>query len=127
MLPPTAFFTYQQTVDPTHPARAGVISAPYNSFAECSPETLDPMFFTSSFLISAAHTFQDQIFSGWMGTKAKEAIAKYETGVQDGSLHAEWKDEEWLRDHPPPKRTGGLQCVLALLINVTLNCVAQDS
>ena len=67
---------------------------------EQSPETLDPTFFNNSFFLSGAMTFQDHIFSGWLSKRAKDEVAQYEQGVTDGSLHAEWKDEQWSREHP---------------------------
>ncbi|CAL1702381.1 unnamed protein product [Somion occarium] len=117
LLPPTAFCTYQRTVDPTHPclrrnsrsSGAGsmdvdTIPGPssessLNDLPERSPATLDPSIFTSSFFQSAALTFQDQLFSSWFSQKAKETQEKYERGVRDGTMHAEWKDEVWEREN----------------------------
>jgi hypothetical protein len=106
LLPATAFFTHQPTIDPTHPGSNIDTSTADTGGQELerSPATLDPMFFGSPFLLSAAHTFQDHIFSGWLNNKAKDTISRYEHGVRDGTMHAEWKDEEWQREHPPPKR-----------------------
>ena len=107
LLPPTAFVTHQPTVDPTHPGSSNTdVSTSESNIQqlERSPATLDPMFFGSPFMLSAAQTFQDHIFSGWLGNKARETVSRYEEGVRSGAMHAEWKDEEWQRDHPPPKR-----------------------
>lgn len=64
------------------------------------PATLDPSFFNNPFFLSGAKTFQDHVFSSWLTKTARELVLQYEQGVRDGSLHAEWKDEEWQRDHP---------------------------
>ena len=107
MLPATAFHTYQAALDPTHPGSSINASNTnqHGSEPERSPATLDPMFLNSSFMLSAAHTFQDHIFSGWLNNKAKDTVSRYEQGVRDGTIHAEWKDEEWQREHLPTKRS----------------------
>lgn len=69
-----------------------------------SPSTLDPMLFSSSFFQSAALTFQDHLHSSWLSPKAKEKMENFDAGLQDGSLHAEWKDDAWNQDNLPPKR-----------------------
>lgn len=113
LLPPTAFFTYQAAVDASHPAKGGVSNDDFTmeQDVERSPATLDPMFFTNPFLLSAAQTFQDHISSGWLTKKAKESVEKFQEGVRDpeSNMRAEWKDEEWRRDHAPPKRVGRAQ------------------
>lgn len=65
-----------------------------------SSATVDPVFFNNSFFLSGSRTFQDHVFSGWLTKKSKDAVLQYEQGIKDGTLHAEWKDEEWERDHP---------------------------
>ncbi|PSR77077.1 hypothetical protein PHLCEN_2v8066 [Hermanssonia centrifuga] len=114
LFPATAFSTFQPTIDPTHPANMGK-GGPESSSQESppkplsatfdrSPTTLDPVVFTSPFFLSAARTFQDHIYSGWLASKAKDLVKQYEQGVGEGSLHAEWKDEEWERNRNPLKR-----------------------
>ena len=111
LLPSTAFFTHQPALDPTHPGSSSDTSTINNKSheSERSPATLDPMFFNSPFVLSAAHTWQDHIFSGWLKNKARDTVSRYEQGVRDGTMHAEWKDEEWQRDHQPPKRSSKSQ------------------
>ena len=104
LLPPTAFVTYTQTVDRTHPSGRADASAASCPGFERSPATLDPTFFTSPFLLSAAHAWQDHIYSGFFSVKSQDTLAKHADGVHTGTLHAEWKDETWAREHPPPKR-----------------------
>lgn len=115
LLPPTAFTTYHPPVDATHPAKQQFNGNDdrMDLDVERSPATLDPLFFTSPFMLSAAHTFQDHIFSSWMTQKAGESVAKFREGVQDltSNIRAEWKDEEWRRDHPPRRRPAQLQYV----------------
>ena len=53
---------------------------------------------------SAAHTFQDHLFSGWLGKKAEADLARFLKGASDGTLSAEWKDEVWAREHQPGAR-----------------------
>ena len=64
-----------------------------------TPATLDPAVFSSPFFLSAAHTWQDHLFSSWLTQKASDDLEKFSQGAQDGSLHADWKDEAWERDH----------------------------
>lgn len=66
---------------------------------ERSMLTLDPCVFTSSFFQSAALTFQDHLYSSWFSRKAKEIDEKCAQGLQDGTMHAEWKDEAWERNN----------------------------
>jgi hypothetical protein len=59
---------------------------------------LHPNLFNDSHFLSAARTFQDQLYSGWM-TKTHEAkVEKFQAGIADGTLSAPWKDEVWERD-----------------------------
>ena len=113
LLPPTAFVTFQPTVDPTHPAKADTSAGDdaMNQDVDRSPATLDPLFFTSPFLLSAAQTFQDHIFSGWQSHKAKESLEKFRVGVRDteSNVRADWKDEEWSREHASPRRATRMQ------------------
>ena len=62
-------------------------------------DTVDPSIFTDPYFLAAAHTFQDHIFTGWMSDTHIEKRNKFEAGVMDGSMHAPWKDEVWLKDH----------------------------
>ncbi|KAI0942450.1 hypothetical protein AcW1_003082 [Taiwanofungus camphoratus] len=121
LLPPTAFSTFTPSIPPTHidysqtkthdtmdvdsPTEDSLpaLSPQHHrhSNQECSRATLEPSIFHSSFFLSAARTFQDHLYAGWFGKKAQEDVARFETGVLDGSLHAEWKDEVWERDYRP--------------------------
>lgn len=104
LLPPTAFTTYMPTVDPTHPSGSTAASYVGGSDFERGPATLDPIFFTSPFLLGAAHAWQDHIYSGFFSSTSQDTLTKYSEGVQTGAVRAEWKDEAWAREHPPPKR-----------------------
>ena len=81
-----------------------------------TPATLDPTVFTSPFFLSTAHTFQDHLFSSWLGKKASDDLEKFLRGAREGSLSADWKDEVWEREHrreeTRPKRLG---CLLSIL------------
>jgi len=131
LLPPTAFSTFRPSISPTHIDYAapnptsistyldlnanqvdGTLATgssyqssptPQKDHPEQSIGTLDPTTFTSPFFLSAARTFQDHLYSGWFAKKAREDVAQFEAGVRDGSLHAEWKDQVWEREHPPGK------------------------
>ncbi|KAI0075019.1 hypothetical protein K474DRAFT_1572973, partial [Panus rudis PR-1116 ss-1] len=114
LLPPTAFSTFRPSLDPTHPSLEKAVlprnecdmdvdptessSLLEENVPERSVRTLDPAVFTSSFFQSAARTFQDHLYSSWLSPKANEALSKFSEGVQNGSIHAEWKDELWERD-----------------------------
>ncbi|KAI0086780.1 hypothetical protein BDY19DRAFT_958640 [Irpex rosettiformis] len=109
LLPPTAFTTFKPSLDSSHPGLRTQNERPGHSeeendtkavnVEERSPTTLDPTVFNNSFFLSGAMTFQDHVFTGWLSKRAKEEVMQYEQGVVDGSLHAEWKDEQWAREH----------------------------
>lgn len=47
------------------------------------------------------HAFaQDHIYTGWLTRTHRALVEKYLKGVQEGVVHAPWKDETWDRDHP---------------------------
>ncbi|CCL98449.1 uncharacterized protein FIBRA_00447 [Fibroporia radiculosa] len=126
LLPSTAFSTFRPSISPSHVDYHAIhddrslhhlsdtsTTTDIQSVAElsCLPSTstqhqrlrsaaLDPTTFTSPFFLSAAHTFQDHLYSGWLGKKARDDIRRYEMGVDEGNMHAEWKDEVWEREHP---------------------------
>ncbi|KAI0743588.1 Asx homology domain-containing protein [Daedaleopsis nitida] len=100
LLPSTAFETYIPSICASHPERlAQPGSEPDAMDVDRTPATLDPAVFTSPFFLSAAHTWQDHLFSSWLGKKASDDLAQFTQGAQDGTLHADWKDEAWERDH----------------------------
>jgi len=66
-----------------------------DSLSEQVPEALDPMFFSDSHFLAALRTFQDHLHSGWLTEDHKTKINKYHAGIEDGTLHAAWKDEAW--------------------------------
>ncbi|OSD00305.1 hypothetical protein PYCCODRAFT_1437436 [Trametes coccinea BRFM310] len=114
LLPPTAFSTYSPSVCTTHPdylnnnhdAQPSVDRMEVdgdNSNGRSNPATLDPTVFTSPFYLSAAHTFQDHLFSGWLSKKAADDLAKFKEGVRTGQMHADWKDEAWEFERLLPK------------------------
>lgn len=110
LLPPVAFSTFKPTIDPTHPSRMGRqisvdgMEVDKAEEPEPSPATLDPTIFTNSFFTSASLTFQDHLYSSWLSLKAKGKVEEFNQRVLDGTLHAEWKDEAWNRENPPPLR-----------------------
>ena len=102
LLPSTAFNTYIPLVCDTHP---DFRAQPTDLMdVDRTPATLDPTIFTSSFFLSAAHTWQDHLFSSWLTKKASEDLEKFEQGAREGTLHADWKDEAWERDHSAQSR-----------------------
>ncbi|KZT67576.1 hypothetical protein DAEQUDRAFT_694007 [Daedalea quercina L-15889] len=130
LLPLTAFTAFSPSVPPTHvdylppqvdyrPPQSDVEAAvpldddrmdvdaqpsgsgSFPGTQERTPATLDPAVFTSPFFLSAARTYQDHLYSGWFGKKAREEVAQFQSGVHEGTLHAEWKDDVWERDHHP--------------------------
>ena len=105
LLPPTAFSTYRPSVCPSHPDfPSQAQSADHDGMdvdVERTPATLDPTIFTSPFFLSAAHTWQDHLFSAWLGKKASDDLEAFNAGAEAGTLHAPWKDEAWDRDHQP--------------------------
>ncbi|KAI0781631.1 Asx homology domain-containing protein [Irpex lacteus] len=119
LLPPTAFTTFQPSLDGYHPAALSKTSPDADKSASStseqrSPTTLDPTLFSNAFFLSGAMTFQDHLFTGWLSRKAKEDVDQYEQGVTAGSMHAEWKDEQWTREHPLRQR-GKLRSVFYTL------------
>ncbi|RPD72958.1 hypothetical protein L226DRAFT_553923 [Lentinus tigrinus ALCF2SS1-7] len=101
MLPPTAFLTYRPSVCSSHPDFPSQQQSVDGMDVDQTPATLDPMVFTSPFFLSAAHTWQDHLFSSWLGQKASDDLEAFKQGAKDGTLHAPWKDEAWDRDHQP--------------------------
>jgi len=95
LLPPTAFSTFIPRIDPAHPSVAGADLMDIDSLSEQVPEALDPMFFSDSHFLAALRTFQDHLHSGWLTDDHKMKINKYRAGIEDGTLHAAWKDEAW--------------------------------
>ncbi|KAK0218819.1 Asx homology domain-containing protein [Armillaria fumosa] len=91
LLPPTAFFGYQQSIDDSHPSR----DATSSSSSSSSSGTLDPSVFSDAHFLSAAHTFQDHIFSGWTSDSHTAKVEKSKQGIRNGTLSAPYKDEEW--------------------------------
>ncbi|RDX40627.1 hypothetical protein OH76DRAFT_1450598 [Lentinus brumalis] len=101
LLPPTAFSTFRPSVCPTHPDFQSQPQFADEMDVDQTPATLDPTIFTSPFFLSAAHTWQDHLFSAWLGTKAAADLETFNKGAQDGTLHAPWKDETWDQNHRP--------------------------
>ncbi|KAI0740462.1 Asx homology domain-containing protein [Earliella scabrosa] len=99
LLPPTAFSTYIPSVCSSHPDSQLAAPSGEQMDVDRTPATLDPAVFSSPFFLSAAHTWQDHLFSSWLTQKASDDLEKFSQGAQDGSLHADWKDEAWERDH----------------------------
>ncbi|KAI0643249.1 hypothetical protein C8Q79DRAFT_928435 [Trametes meyenii] len=123
LLPPTAFTTFAPSVSPTHPdyvpaatqtghspddddrMQVDVDGQPPEVSGGQTPATLDPSVLTSPFFLSAAHTFQDHLFSSWLAKKASDDLAKFREGAMSGDLHVDWKDEVWERDQQRPAGT----------------------
>ncbi|KAI5119673.1 hypothetical protein M0805_009618 [Coniferiporia weirii] len=109
LLPPTAFGNYPQQVDYSHPSKRAqnadepmqVDETPALQGESATSESriLDPSFFTDPHFESAARTFQDHLYSGWLMPSHRALVEKHLAGVQSGSLHAPWKDEVWERNH----------------------------
>ncbi|KZT01903.1 uncharacterized protein LAESUDRAFT_706953 [Laetiporus sulphureus 93-53] len=125
LLPPTAFNTFRPSLPSTHvdysitndnvpnidqddamdvdsaheAAFAASTSTSQSTHQNRTPAFLDPAIFTSPFFSSAAQTYQDHLFSGWFAAKAQDTIKLFEEGIRLGTMHAEWKDEEWEREH----------------------------
>ena len=95
LLPPTAFSTFIPRIDPAHPSVAGSDPMDIDSLSEQLQEAFDPMFFSDSHFLAALRTFQDHLHSGWLTEDHKTKTDKYCAGVEDGTLHAAWKDEAW--------------------------------
>lgn len=110
LLPPVAFSTYQPRVPVEHPSTQGS-SGSHDTAGQAkptpnhSPADLDHTFLENSFLLSAAHVFQDHLVTGWMTVTEDSQISTYQEGVYTGTMHAQWKDEEWQQSHKPSKRS----------------------
>ena len=74
-----------------------------DSPSEKTPATLNQNVFTSSAFLAAATTFQDHLFSSWMTATSQAQVEKFKQGIQDGTLHAEWKDDAWNEEAVPQK------------------------
>lgn len=95
LLPPTAFSAFIPRIDPAHPSVAGSDPMDIDLLSEQVPEALDPMFFSDSHFLAALRTFQDHLHSGWLTEDHRTKTEKYRAGIEDGTLHAAWKDEAW--------------------------------
>ncbi|KAH8827161.1 hypothetical protein DL96DRAFT_1235844 [Flagelloscypha sp. PMI_526] len=94
LFPPVAFREHTPSLGDDHPAY--IVSGESNS-DDFSARTLDPAIFTDAHFLSAARTLQDHIFSGWKTKVQEEKELKYLEGIRNGSLHAPWKDDEWVQ------------------------------
>ncbi|KAF9647511.1 hypothetical protein BDM02DRAFT_3116982 [Thelephora ganbajun] len=95
LLPPTAFCTFIPRIDPAHPSVMGGDPMDIDLLSEHVPEALDSMFFSDSYFLAALRTFQDHLHNGWLTEDHRTKINKYRAGIEDGTLHAAWKDEAW--------------------------------
>lgn len=118
LLPPTAFNTFIPRIDPAHPSIAGGDPIDIDSLSARIPETLDPMFFSDSHFLAALRTFQDHLHSGWLTEDHRTRVNKYRAGIEDGSLHAGWKDEAWsqsqVEDNVTTSKSGSISQRFAL-------------
>lgn len=132
LLPPTAFREWQPCLAPDHPAYNGESS----KISDSSGHTVDPSVFTDPHcahrpscpsprkltlepVLAAARTFQDHIFSGWTTTAQEEKVQKYLQQIKEGSLHAPWKDDEWMRNNvETPVESNGLAGYVSALPKV---------
>jgi hypothetical protein len=64
------------------------------------PALLLPNFFTDPHFLSAAHTFQDHLFSSYLTPTSSATLRTWLDGVHSGAIHAPWKDEVWEQEHP---------------------------
>jgi len=94
-LPPTAFSTFIPRIDPAHPSVMGSDPMDIDSLSEKVTEALDPMFFSDSHFLAALRTFQDHLHNGWFTEDHRTKTNKYRAGIEDGTLHAAWKDDAW--------------------------------
>lgn len=134
-LPPTAFLDYQPVVDRSHPSqRIGRMpegGANYDAMdvdpLQRTPGHVDSAIFMDPHFESATRTFQvrggfhlyiashrtvvtqDHLYSGWLTNAHRELVISHQDNIRSGILHAPWKDDVWIRDHPPvvpPSTTG---------------------
>lgn len=103
LLPPSAFHDYQPSIESHHPSKspdAMDIDAD-DPLSSRSPDLLNPSLFTDPHFLASVKTFQDHLYSGWLTDAQREKVRAFQEGVQDGSVHAPWKDEVWERDNAP--------------------------
>lgn len=110
LLPPVAFSTYQPHVSAEHPSVHGSpeshdTDGQIKPIPKHSTADFDHTFLENSFLLSAAHAFQDHLVTGWMTVTEDGQISAYQEGVFTGAMHAQWKDEEWQQSHKPSKQS----------------------
>ncbi len=134
-LPPTAFLDYQPVVDRSHPSqrvgRTPEGGANHDAMdvdpLQRIPGHVDSAMFTDPHFESASRTFQvrggsilyialyrmvatqDHLYSGWLTKAHRELVNSHQDGIRSGNLHAPWKDDVWIRGHPPvvpPSTTG---------------------
>jgi hypothetical protein len=110
-LPPTAFSDCVSTISPFHPSQdhppATIFSsACRETTSSHNPELLLPSFFSDPHFLSAAHTFQDHLFSSFLSPRAATALQAWLGDVRSGKGHFPWKDELWEQDHSEPSGAG---------------------
>ncbi|ETW76489.1 hypothetical protein HETIRDRAFT_239662, partial [Heterobasidion irregulare TC 32-1] len=107
LFPPTAFRGFQLSLDPTHPfrrwqdeqhVRTPPSSRPPSPSFPSRLQDLDLGCFKDGHFLSAMQTFQDHLYTGWMTDAHKEMVEFYKSGIENGTLHASWKDEAWEGD-----------------------------
>lgn len=112
LLPPTAFASFRPALPISHPAtRAHTPLANTSSKPQALDIThdstraaLNANVFSSSAFIAASTTFQDHLFSGWKSAPKRAKVDAFRERIQDGSTHAEWKDDAWNAEAMPQKQ-----------------------
>jgi hypothetical protein len=105
LLPPTAFLGFQPVIGPHHPSRGHGLSPEAMDVDRDpsphipSPDMLDTAVFSDPHFLAAAHTFQDHLYSNWLSDTHAEKVKMFKDGVEQGILHAPWKDDVWESDH----------------------------
>ncbi|PVF97011.1 hypothetical protein CPB86DRAFT_735659 [Serendipita vermifera] len=103
LLPPTAFTVTDICLPSYHPYSRNLkvqTEAPPKKEhdTESVGREVELSFFNCPFFRSAQVTFQDHLYSGWLTKKHLEDVEKFQKGVEEGTLHAPWKDDLWEED-----------------------------
>lgn len=90
--------TLERIEPPSSPLSNPPSSRPPSPLLPSRLQDLDLGCFKDGHFLSAMQTFQDHLYTGWMMDAHKEMVEFYKSAIENGTLHATWKDEAWEGD-----------------------------
>jgi hypothetical protein len=91
---------HQMGPEPGNPAPVDPLAPEERPYMELSDIEADPSaFLTCPYFESAQTAFRDHLYSGWFAKGHLQDLEKFRSGINDGSMHAHWKNEAWEGTH----------------------------